>query len=69
MTFSSNSLKNNSLKNNSSSEYTSSSKMLNKLGLLHNPFTDRTAEKSSLCNGAFYLHSDLQGFKLVFFGF
>ena len=50
-----------------------SSKMLGKLGLTHNPFVDRTAEKSDLLQGSFYLHSDLQGFRpsettYIFFG-
>jgi len=49
------------------------SKMLAKLGLTHNPYVDRTAEKSLLKTGAFYLHSDLQGFRpsettYIFFG-
>jgi len=50
-----------------------SSKMLAKLGLTHNPYVDRTAENSMLMSGAFYLHSDLQGFRpsettYIFFG-
>jgi len=50
-----------------------SSKMLSKLGLSHNPYVDRTAEKSILQSGAFYLLSDLQGFTpsettYIFFG-
>lgn len=49
------------------------SKMLAKLGLSHNPYVDRTAEKSILQSGAFYLLSDLQGFRpsemtYIFFG-
>ncbi|GBG29117.1 Hypothetical Protein FCC1311_053402 [Hondaea fermentalgiana] len=49
------------------------SKMLGKLGLSHNPYVDRTAEKSILQSGAFYLLSDLQGFRpsemtYIFFG-
>eukprot|EP00510_Aplanochytrium_minuta_P000821 CAMPEP_0184006264 /NCGR_PEP_ID=MMETSP0954-20121128/572_1 /TAXON_ID=627963 /ORGANISM="Aplanochytrium sp, Strain PBS07" /LENGTH=531 /DNA_ID=CAMNT_0026284745 /DNA_START=60 /DNA_END=1655 /DNA_ORIENTATION=- len=49
------------------------SSMLSKLGLSRNPYTDRTAEKTTLKSGAFYLHSDLQGFEpsettYIFFG-
>jgi len=52
---------------------TGTSKMLSKLGLTRNPYVDRTAEKTSLREGAFYLHSDLQGFEpsettYIFFG-
>lgn len=36
--------------------------LLNKFGLSRNPFTDRTAEKTSLDPTSLYQHSDLQGF-------
>jgi hypothetical protein len=38
------------------------SRVLASLGLHRNPYVDRTAEKTSLLDGSFYLHSDLQGF-------
>mmetsp|Transcript_19938 Transcript_19938/g.32847 ORF Transcript_19938/g.32847 Transcript_19938/m.32847 type:complete len:547 (+) Transcript_19938:1775-3415(+) len=49
------------------------SRMLSNLGLGRNPYVDRTAEKTMLRTGAFYLHSDLQGFvpsdtTYIFFG-
>lgn len=49
------------------------SRVLAKLGLHRNPYVDRTAEKTNLLDGSFYLHSDLQGFSpsattYLFFG-
>lgn len=50
-----------------------SSDVLSLFGLSHNPFTDRTAEKTELNDVSLYIHSDLAGFKpsdttYVFFG-
>mmetsp|Transcript_36376 Transcript_36376/g.65081 ORF Transcript_36376/g.65081 Transcript_36376/m.65081 type:complete len:512 (-) Transcript_36376:403-1938(-) len=50
-----------------------SSDVLSLFGLSHNPFTDRTAEKTDLNDVSLYIHSDLAGFKpsdttYVFFG-
>lgn len=47
--------------------------ILRQWGLSRNPFTDRTAEKTSLDDVSLYIHSDLQGFAptpttYVFFG-
>ena len=39
-----------------------STDLLRQFGLSRNPFTDRTAEKTSLDNQSLYIHSDLQGF-------
>ena len=36
--------------------------LLKSFGLSRNPFTDRTAEKTTLDGIAHYNHSDLQGF-------
>ena len=36
--------------------------LLKQFGLSRNPFTDRTAEKTSLDTTSLYVHSDLQGF-------
>lgn len=50
-----------------------SSDVLSLFGLSHNPFTDRTAEKTDLNDVSLYIQSDLAGFKpsdttYVFFG-
>ncbi|CAD7694808.1 unnamed protein product [Ostreobium quekettii] len=37
--------------------------LLDKFGLDRNPFTDRTAEKTSLHDASLYQHSDMQGFR------
>ena len=37
--------------------------LLAQFGLIKNPYTDRTAEKSSLDDLSLYSHSDLQGFQ------
>lgn len=47
--------------------------LLKTFGLSRNPFTDRTAEKTSHDSTSLYIHSDLRGFKpndttYVFFG-
>jgi hypothetical protein len=39
-----------------------STDLLKQFGLSRNPFTDRTAEKTSLDTTSLYVHSDLQGF-------
>ena len=49
------------------------SDVLTLFGLSHNPFTDRTAEKTDLNDISLYMHSDLAGFRpsdttYIFFG-
>ena len=37
--------------------------LLKQYGLIKNPYTDRTAEKTTLDDLSAYMHSDLQGFQ------